>query len=209
MKQVLCFGDSNTWGYNGENGERFPWGVRWTSLLQEKFAERNEEVRIIEEGLVGRTTVFEDPLRDGRRGTALFPAILETHAPVDVIVLMLGTNDCKTVFKASAKVIGAGIERLLEQAERVVPGAKVLLVSPMLLGDDVWKAEYDPEFSKDSVGVSKELAGEYEKIAKQHGCEFLDAASVAVPGGADLEHMDAESHGRLAEAVYERVRTLL
>lgn len=209
MKQVLCFGDSNTWGYNGENGERFPWGVRWTSLLQEKFAERNEEVRVIEEGLVGRTTVFEDPLRDGRKGVALFPTVLETHAPVDVIVLMLGTNDCKTVFKASAKVIGAGIERLLEQAERVVPGAKILLVSPILLGDDVWKAEYDPEFSKDSVGVSKELAGEYEKLAKRHGCAFLDAASVAVPGAADLEHMDAESHGRLAEAVYERVRVLL
>ena len=66
MKQILCFGDSNTWGYNGENRERFPWGVRWTSLLQEKFAENRMDVRIIEEGLVGRTTVFEDPLRDSR-----------------------------------------------------------------------------------------------------------------------------------------------
>ena len=209
MKQVLCFGDSNTWGYNGENGERFPWGVRWTSLLQERFDDAHGDVRIIEEGLVGRTTVFEDPLRDGRKGVALFPTVLETHAPVDVVVLMLGTNDCKTVFKASAKVIGAGIVRLLEQAGRIAPGAKILLVSPIELGEDVWKAEFDPEFSRESVTVSKELAGEYEKIANQYGCEFLDAASVAVPGVADQEHMDAESHVRLAEAVYERVRVLL
>lgn len=209
MKQILCFGDSNTWGYNGENGARFPWGVRWTSLLQEKFDENRGDVRIVEEGLVGRTTVFEDPLRDGRKGTALFPTILETHAPVDVIVLMLGTNDCKTIFKASAKVIGAGIVRLLEQAKRLAPEAEILLVSPILLGEDVWKEEFDPEFSKESVEVSKTLAAEYEELAERYGCKFLDAASVAVPGAADQEHMDVTSHKRLAEAVYEKIKTLV
>ena len=108
MKQILCFGDSNTWGYDGESRERLPWGVRWTSLLQEKL--NKEEYRVIEEGLCGRTTVFEDPLRDGRKGTALLPTLLETHAQADVITLMLGTNDCKTVFGASADVIGKGIK---------------------------------------------------------------------------------------------------
>ena len=209
MKQILCFGDSNTWGYNGENRERFPWGVRWTSLLQEKFAENRMDVRIIEEGLVGRTTVFEDPLRDGRKGTALFPTILETHAPVDAIVLMLGTNDCKTIFKASAKVIGAGIVRLLEQAKRLAPKAEILLVSPIELGTDVWKEEFDPEFSINSVAVSKALAPEYADIAGKYGCRYLDAASVAAPGAADQEHMDAVSHGRLAESIYEKVKALV
>lgn len=115
MKQILCFGDSNTWGYDGESRERLPWGVRWTSLLQEKL--NKEKYRVIEEGLCGRTTVFEDPLRDGRKGTALLPTLLETHAQVDVITLMLGTNDCKTVFGASADVIGKGILRLLDQIQ--------------------------------------------------------------------------------------------
>ena len=115
MKQILCFGDSNTWGYDGESRERLPWGVRWTSLLQEKL--NKEEYRVIEEGLCGRTTVFEDPLRDGRKGTALLPTLLETHAQVEVITLMLGTNDCKTVFGASADVIGKGIIRLLDQVQ--------------------------------------------------------------------------------------------
>ena len=110
MKQILCFGDSNTWGYDGESRERLPWGVRWTSLLQEKL--NKEEYRVIEEGLCGRTTVFEDPLRDGRKGTALLPTLLETHAQADVITLMLGTNDCKTVFGASADVNRKGNHKI-------------------------------------------------------------------------------------------------
>ena len=78
---------------------------------------------MIEEGLCGRTTVFEDPLRDGRKGTALLPTLLETHAQADVITLMLGTNDCKTVFGASADVIGKGIIRLLDQVQEYAPKA--------------------------------------------------------------------------------------
>lgn len=100
MKQILCFGDSNTWGLDGETGKRFPWEERWTGILQEKLADR--DIRIVEEGLCGRTTIFEDPLRLGRRGTELLPTLLETHTP-DAVVLMLGTNDCKTIFGASAK----------------------------------------------------------------------------------------------------------
>lgn len=76
MKQILCFGDSNTWGYDGESGERLPFKVRWTGRLQKAY--EGKDVRIIEEGLCGRTTVFEDPFRQGRRGTVLLPTLLET-----------------------------------------------------------------------------------------------------------------------------------
>lgn len=119
MKQILCFGDSNTWGYDGESGERLPFTVRWTGRLQKAY--EGKDVRIIEEGLCGRTTVFEDPFRQGRRGTALLPTLLETHHPVDLVVLMLGTNDCKTIFGASAEVIGRGIQCLLDQIQTFAP----------------------------------------------------------------------------------------
>lgn len=141
---------------DGESRKRLPWGVRWTSLLQEKL--NKEEYRVIEEGLCGRTTVFEDPLRDGRKGTALFPTLLETHAQVDVITLMLGTNDCKTVFGASADVIGKGIIRLLDQVQEYAPKAKVLLMAPIYLGEKVWQEGYDQEFSRESVIVSRNLS---------------------------------------------------
>ena len=133
MKQILCFGDSNTWGYDGESGERLPFKVRWTGRLQKAYEEK--DVRIIEEGLCGRTTVFEDPFRQGRRGTALLPTLLETHHPVDLVVLMLGTNDCKTIFGASAEVIGRGIQCLLDQIQTFAPQTDVLLISPIYLGE--------------------------------------------------------------------------
>lgn len=207
MKQILCFGDSNTWGYDGESRKRLPWGVRWTSLLQEKL--NQEEYRIIEEGLCGRTTVFEDPLRDGRKGTALLPTLLETHAQVDVITLMLGTNDCKTVFGASADVIGKGISRLLDQIQEYAPKAEVLLISPIYLGKKVWQEEYDQEFSRESVTVSRNLQPVYEKIARDRQSEFLPAADHVKCCEADQEHLNAEGHKKFAEVVYRKLQKLL
>ena len=109
MKQILCFGDSNTYGLiPGTTNQRYGWGTRWTSILDDKV--RTKGYRVIEEGLCGRTTVFDDPFRTERRGTEMLPAILESHRPVDTIVLMLGTNDCKSVYSATPEVIGQGIE---------------------------------------------------------------------------------------------------
>ena len=151
MKQVLCFGDSNTWGYNPKTGDRFPWGVRWTSILQHNI--EKDDIRVIEEGLCGRTTIFEDPLRAGRRGTALLPVLMETHGSPDAVVIMLGTNDCKTVFNASADVIAKGVGKLVDQVQNVSPESKVLVVSPIHLGDRVWEEGFDQEFSKTSVAL--------------------------------------------------------
>ena len=207
MKQILCYGDSNTWGYDGESRERLPWGVRWTSLLQEKL--NKEEYRVIEEGLCGRTTVFEDPLRDGRKGTALFPTLLETHAQVDVITLMLGTNDCKTVFGASADVIGKGITRLLDQIQEYAPRAKVLLMSPIYLGEKVWQEGYDQDFSPQSVQVSKELETVYKRIAAERQIGYLRASDYVQCSEADQEHLNAQGHQIFAQAVYEKIERML
>ncbi|MFR3321682.1 MAG: GDSL-type esterase/lipase family protein [Lachnospiraceae bacterium] len=155
MTDVLCFGDSNTWGYNPKDGSRFSWEIRWTGRLQKEL--QGDGIRVLEEGLCGRTTIFEDPLRQGRRGTELFPVLLETHGQPEFITLMLGTNDCKTVFSASADVIGKGVARLLEQARQCAPKSRVLVISPIYLGEQVWEDGFDPEFSPESVEVSKRL----------------------------------------------------
>ena len=214
MKQILCFGDSNTWGLDGETGKLFPWEERWTGILQEKLADR--DIRIVEEGLCGRTTIFEDPLRLGRRGTELLPTLLETHTP-DAVVLMLGTNDCKTIFGASEEIIGKGIARLLEQINQYADKMKVLVISPIYLGEKVWQDGYDQEFSPESVEVSKKLEPlydktyfniikeAYEKVAGKYGKRFMRAADYASPSEADQEHMDGQSHKILADAIYRKL----
>ena len=134
MKQIVCFGDSNTYGYIPENGERYPWGVRWTSLLNEKLG--YSKYHIEEEGLCGRTTIFEDPLRDNRNGSRMLPALLETHQHADLIIVMLGTNDCKAAYGASAEMIGKGIEKIVGQIRGGAPDSKILLISP------IWERKY-------------------------------------------------------------------
>lgn len=203
MKEILCFGDSNTYGLIPKENARYGRDVRWTGLLEERIYRKG--YRVVEEGLCGRTTVFEDELRQGRRGVELLPTLLESHAPLDRVVLMLGTNDCKTYFNASAEVIGKGIERLLQQIRQAGKEIQVLLISPIHLGENVWKEEYDPEFNQYSVEVSKNLKAVYQRIAKKYGCDFLAASDVASPSIRDQEHLDQENHKRLADAVYEKL----
>lgn len=199
VKRILCFGDSNTYGYIPEGNGRYGQDIRWTGILQEKLA---SEAVIIEEGLCGRTTVFQDELRPGRRGIELLPVLLESHAPLDLVIIMLGTNDCKTVYGANAEVIGKGMEKLAKQVKAQLPQTPILLISPIWLGEEVWKQEYDPEFSAESVQVSKKLKSVYQKIAEKNGCLFLAASDVTKASNVDQEHLDEAGHKELADAIY-------
>lgn len=203
MKQILCFGDSNTYGLIPGTKERYPWEVRWTGILAQGVKEKGFQV--VEEGLCGRTTVFEDELRENRKGAAVLPMILESHQPLEKVILMLGTNDCKTIYQASAEVIGKGIEKLVHQIQAADENIEILLVSPILLGEGVGEEGYDPEFNQESVKISKELKIVYEQVAKRNGCTFLAASDYAKASGADREHLDETGHRRLAEAVLQKI----
>ncbi len=206
MKQILCYGDSNTYGLIPKEGGRYPWGIRWTSILNEKLGLGN--YRVIEEGLCGRTTIFEDPLREGRCGIQMLPAILETHKPIDITIVMLGTNDCKTIYGATSDFIGKGISKIVSQIRLNAGESKILLISPIHLGMDVWKSEYDPEFSSESIAISKELASVYSKVCENESIYFLSASSYAKPSNADQEHLDEEGHRLLAEAIFQKIREI-
>ena len=125
MRQILCYGDSNTYGYVPGTGKRYPWGVRWTSILNEMLG--MQEYRVIEEGLCGRTTVYEDVTRRNRDGSKVLPVVLESQGVCDLVVIMLGTNDCKTAYKASAEEIGEGMRKLIRQVCTYSESSKILI----------------------------------------------------------------------------------
>ena len=133
MRTILCYGDSNTWGYDPETGERFPEDVRWPGVLRTKLG---DDYRVIEEGLSGRTTVWDDPIEGvHKNGRTYLGPCLESHKPVDLVTLMLGTNDLKTRFGSSASDIAQGAAQLSEMVSRsgCGPGGGapvVLLISP-------------------------------------------------------------------------------
>ena len=207
MRQILCYGDSNTYGLVPKENARYPWGIRWTSRLNEKLG--LQQYRVIEEGLCGRTTVFDDPFRDHRNGAKFVNAVLETHGASDLIILMLGTNDCKTAYKTTPQLIGKGVETVIAKIRSFAPDSKILLVSPIHLGEKVWEKSYDPEFSRESVAVSRNLQSVYEKIAKERQIEFLPAAAYVHCCEADQEHLNASGHKEFAEVVYQKIRKFL
>ncbi|SFH98248.1 Lysophospholipase L1 [Pseudobutyrivibrio sp. OR37] len=204
MKNILCFGDSNTYGLRPDNGDRYSSNVRWTGILSKRLGV--EDYRIVEEGLCGRTTVFEDSTRIGRNGSLYLPVFLESHYPIDTVVLMLGTNDCKSIYNASSTVIGRGIEILLRQIRAYKKDMDIILVSPIHLGEKVWMKEYDPEFNENSVVTSKELKAVFKKLAEEYDCKFLAASDVAEPSELDQEHMDDKSHRNLAGAIEKLIK---
>ena len=119
MKTIMCYGDSNTWGFmpklempDVESKNRYPWDVRWTGKLQ---AMLGSDYRVLEEGLNGRTTMFDCPMEDHRNGLNDIDVALLTHAPIDLVVIMLGTNDTKIAFRMTDYIIAHGIERLIDK----------------------------------------------------------------------------------------------
>lgn len=201
LKQLLCFGDSNTWGLIPNTKERYSWGVRWTSILQQKL----QNVRVLEEGLCGRTTIFDDAYRKNRNGLGSLPEILESSYPLDAAIIMLGTNDCKSYYNSNSFKIAKGLGLCIDELSKYISPEKILVVSPIFLGENVWKEEYDPEFDTRSVETAKKLYSEYKKVALEKGTNIISAADYVQPSEADQEHLTAQGHKILANAILNAV----
>ncbi len=202
MKQILAFGDSNTWGLIPGTGERYPKHVRWTGILRKAVAKSGYTV--LEDGVCGRTTVFRDPFRFGLKGVDAIAQYQKTDS-LQAVILMLGTNDCKTVFHASPEQIGSGLEQCLDRFEELVPASSILVVSPLLLGKDVWRPEKDPAFDRHSVATCAALKEIYAAIARRRGNRFLAASEYATASPVDDEHLNAEGHEKLAAAILRAI----
>lgn len=201
LKQLLCFGDSNTWGLIPNTKERYSWGVRWTSILQQKL----QNVCVLEEGLCGRTTIFDDAYRKNRNGLESLPEILESSYPLDAAIIMLGTNDCKSYYNSNSFKIAKGLGLCIDELSKYISPEKILVVSPIFLGENVWKEEYDPEFDTRSVETAKKLYSEYKKVALEKGTNIISAADYVQPSEADQEHLTAQGHKILANAILNAV----
>ncbi|MGI6231163.1 MAG: GDSL-type esterase/lipase family protein [Tractidigestivibacter sp.] len=205
--RVLCFGDSLTWGYVPAGmGRRWPWGVRWTSLVSEAVG-----CQVIEEGLPGRTTCVRDPLMPFGAAIDYVDACVLSQLPLDLIITMLGSNDLKDSYHRSAEDIAASVMEVVAHERRLAPDAKMLVVSPPALGD--FDTVDDPAFvsalSDASVRESKRIAGCLQPLCEASGCAFFDAATVAHGAQPDAMHLDQEGNRRLADALVPIVRALL
>ncbi|WP_280336094.1 GDSL-type esterase/lipase family protein [Nocardia wallacei] len=206
---VLCFGDSNTFGQRAEGRGRWPIDIRWTGRLQVILG---DGYSIIEEGLGGRTTDLDDPERNDRNGLTYFQPCLRSHSPLDIVAIMLGTNDLKTRFDRSPNDIAAALNGYVDSVERTawtrtggVP--EIILVSPIHL--DATKpgfVENSSEYNADSVCKSRELSEAISRLADKRSAQFVDASTVA-GAGYDGAHLSFESHESFSRLIAQEVRT--
>ncbi len=204
MKTVLCYGDSNTWGYDPAGTGRFDRTIRWPARLD---AALGEAVHVVEEGLCGRTATWEDQTWDNRNGRTFFPVALESHAPIDLVVIMLGTNELKSFFNLSAADIATGVSALAEMAlsvEGVSPA--VLVIAPAHCSSDIYDSR---DTFAGGVEKSKEVAVYLERCTSELGCHYFDASKVVSVDPADGLHLNGENHAMLAQALTPVVRDIL
>lgn len=207
MKTILCYGDSNTWGYRPGVGERFSLRERWTGVLAREL---NAGYRVIEEGLNGRTTAFDDPVFEHRNGRDYLAPCLQSHAPLDLVVVMLGTNDLARRLCLSASDIAQGAGTLVDTVNKsgAGPGGaapKVLLIAPPPVGQIVGL----PEVMEGAEGKSKRFPDALGYVAQHYDCSFLDASEIVVPSEVDGVHLDAPEHLKLGAAVANLVRQIV
>lgn len=198
MRTVLCYGDSLTWGYDASGPRRHALEDRWPSALQRELG---DGVQVVAEGLNGRTTAFDDNLVGAdRNGARFLPTLLSSHAPLDLVIIMLGSNDMKSWIHGDPFVARQGMRRLIaivrgHDDPLGHPEPKVLIVAP-------------PVAAPGRKGAG-ELAGYYEQLADEVGCGFFDASGVCEVCQIDGIHMDAENSRRLGEALVPVVRVMM
>ncbi len=207
MKTIICYGDSNTWGYNPATQGRYDRDSRWPGVLRNALG---EGYLVIEEGLNGRTTVWDDPIEGYKNGKEYFIPCLETHKPLDLVIIMLGTNDLKKRFSLSASDIADGAGALVKIARQSETGPdenapKILLLAP----PPVAKLTEFAEMFEGSEAKSQKLGQRYRQVAEEFRCEFLDTSEVIISSDVDGIHFDVDEHRKLGEALASCVRNIL
>jgi lysophospholipase L1-like esterase len=208
-RTIVCYGDSNTHGSDPAGGRRLARDVRWPGIVRALLGDGYE---VIEEALGGRATVFDSPLSPGRNGRDYLLPCLWSHEPVDLVIIMLGTNDLKRFYRLTADEIASGAGVLVDMARQSLAGPDdtppaVLLIAPVPLGpatdrSELWGFGQARE-------ESRRLAARYRIVAEERGVRFLDAGSVAEVSPLDGVHLDSGAHRRLGEAVAAVVPEIL
>ncbi len=210
MKTILAFGDSLTWGFIAGTRARHPFDVRWPNALA---AGLDGKARVIEEGHNGRTTVFDDPTTfDDRNGSKALPILLSTHQPLDLVIILLGTNDLKFANRCRAFDASMGMARLVEIVQTFRFNAdyrtpEILVMSPPHL------VPTTDEWFNDLWGHAREesklFAQHYARVAKEAGVHFFDAGSVAKADATDGGHLDAANTTAIGTALVPVVKRIL
>ena len=203
MKQILVYSDSLTWGIIPSTRKRLSFDDRWPGVLENILNEKARKIRVIENSLNGRRTVWNDPFKEGRNGLEGIEQVIEMNSPLDLVILMLGTNDFQSMHENNSWHSAQGIRSIVTSIRKspIEPGMPIptiLVISPPLIQKP--KGPIAPKF-KGGEKKCEGLSEEYRIVAQELECLFFDSSTVTSSSDIDGIHLDKEQHHVLGKAI--------
>ena len=196
MKKILCFGDSNTFGFIPQNGGRYPKNIRWSGRLAQILG---NFYKVIEAGCNNRTCFVNNPAGIEQTGYKILPALLEKD--FDCVIIALGINDLQKFFRPNVTQIRVGLQNLVNIVNNKCPDAKIIIAAPSCLSIDVLRGSFSFQFDKISIEFSKKIAEIYKQVANENDCEFVNLNEIAAVSKIDGLHYDEQAHEKIAYAL--------
>jgi lysophospholipase L1-like esterase len=211
MHQILIYADSLSWGIIPDTRSRFRFNQRWPGIVEIELQKMGLSVRVIEDCLNGRRTVWEDPFKPGRNGLLGLEQRIEINSPLSLVVVFLGTNDFQSMHQLNAWQSSQGLGAIVAAIKRApiepgMPVPEILLVAPPPIQKA--KGKIAPKFAGAEAKASG-LSTAIEAMAEEQGCPFFDAGSVTATSRVDGVHLDEDQHLALGRALAEKIRNLL
>lgn len=200
MKKILCFGDSNTYGFIPSSGKRYDENSRWSGILKKLL---REEYEIIEAGCNNRTAFCDNPAGVNETGYKVLPSLLTPD--IDCVILAVGINDLQYLYNISMKDYENGLENLIGIVRTKLPRAKIILLSPSVITEDILNSYFAAMFDETSIEKSKQLSAIYERAARKENCKLLDLKKIASPSKTDGLHYEKIEHIKIANAIFDLI----
>lgn len=198
MKKIFCFGDSNVYGFNPENGTRFDKNSRWSGILQTLTM---GNYKIIEAGCNNRTAFSTNPAGKVMTGIQILPELLPKDT--DIVILAIGINDLQTQYNVEISDFEIGLQKLINMIREKTPNAEIILLAPSIIQENILISYFATLFDSKSIQKSSLLAPIYEKIARENNCKYLNLNEIAKPSSIDGLHYEKNEHQKIANAIFK------
>ena len=204
MKKLICYGDSNTFGYSPIDASRFDEDTRWTSILQKNLG---AEYEVLNEGVCDRTGFVKNLKGDLFSSLKYFPKLISKYDNIDVLILWIGTNDLQFQYNISIEMIENGLENLIKIAK--IKAKKIIIIPPVILNEKILKGTFNYQFDETSIIKSKTVGDVYRALANIYNCKYFDINTFVSPSNLDGLHYDEISHKTIADKLTQFIKNNL
>ena len=201
MKKILCYGDSNTFGYNPTDGSRFDNTIRWTALLQNNLG---SDFEVINEGVCDRCGFVDNDKGFLFSAQRHFSKMIAKTKDIDILILWVGTNDLQFKYDLSFKQIENGLEKLILTAKNYAK--RIIIIPPVVLDDNVLKGNFNYQFDETSISKSKKVGKIYRKLSNVYGLNYFDLNEFVKPSNTDGLHYNIEGHKIIADKLNKLIK---